>query len=151
MWVDAKQTRLQLVDFGYAATVNEQRNFAGSPHYAAPEVHRAKADDAPFFLAAAADVWSCGVCLFATLATALPFGGGEDTEEEERALSEKVCGGAWDVPLEERCSPAAIDLVTRMLAVDPAERCSLDEVCEHSWVGGLERVPWQALPERSGR
>lgn len=38
VWVDERETRLQLIDFGFAATVNEQRNFAGSPHYAAPEV-----------------------------------------------------------------------------------------------------------------
>ena len=38
VWVDERETHLQLVDFGYAATTNEQSNFAGSPHYAAPEV-----------------------------------------------------------------------------------------------------------------
>ena len=102
------------------------------------------------FLAAGADIWSAGVCLFAMLATKLPFAGGEETEEEREELRRKVCAGKWD-PWEPTCSPAALDLVTRMLAVDPAERCSLDEVCEHSWVGGLERVPWQALPERGGR
>ena len=52
----------------------------------------------------------------------------------------------WDVPLEGRCSPAAVDLVTRLLTVDPEQRCSLDDVCDHEWVGGLDRVPWQALP-----
>ena len=38
VWIDDQETRLQLVDFGYAATENAQRNFAGSPHFAAPEV-----------------------------------------------------------------------------------------------------------------
>jgi len=149
VWVDERETRLQLVDFGYAATVNEQKNFAGSPHYAAPEVHRANDRwhdvDAEEFLASGSDVWSCGVCLFAMLATQLPFGGGEETDEEQRALRDKVCAGLWDLPLEGRCSPAAADLVGRLLTVDAAERCSLDDVCEHEWVGGLERVPWQAL------
>ena len=111
------------------------------------QVHLTKADGPRTdFLAAGSDVWSCGVCLFAMLATALPFGGGEDTEEEERALSAKVCSGVWDVPLEpsESTSPAAVDLVTRILTVNPEERASLDEVCEHEWVGGLDQVPWRA-------
>ena len=143
VWADQKETRLVLVDFGYAATVNEQHNFAGSPHYAAPEVHRANDDGTPDFLAAGADVWSCGVCLFAMLATQLPFGGEEETDEEQAELRKKVCDGSWDCDLEGKCSEAAADLVTRMLTVNPEERASLDDVCEHEWVGGLEAVPWQ--------
>jgi len=150
VWADEAETRLQLVDFGYAAIVNEQSNFAGSPHYAAPEVHRANLPNPPVFLAAGADVWSCGVCLFAMLATQLPFNGGEGSAEEERALSAKVCEGAWDASLEGRCSAAAIDLVSRMLIVDPDERCTLDDVCAHEWVGGLEAVPWQDTPSTAG-
>lgn len=144
VWADVRETRLQLCDFGYAATANEQRNFAGSPHYAAPEVHLAKEDDAAPFLAAGADVWSSGICLFAMLATQLPFGGGEETEEEQSALAAKVCAGVWDVQLDDHCSPAAMDLVGRLLRVDPLERCSLDDVCAHDWIGGLDAVPWQA-------
>ena len=145
VWADVRETRLQLCDFGYAATTNEQRNFAGSPHYAAPEVHLAKAEaTAAPFLAAGADVWSSGVCLFAMLATQLPFGGGEETEEEQEALAAKVCAGEWDTQLDGHCSPAGIDLVRRLLCVDPNERCSLDDVCAHEWIGGLEAVPWQA-------
>ena len=149
-WTDGDERMLQLIDFGYAATANEQSNFAGSPHYAAPEVHHADAANGDgadgHFLAAGADVWSAGVCLFAMLATQLPFNGGEDTDEERAALRAKVCAGAWDVTPPDR-SEAAVDLVTRMLAVAPDERCSLDEVCDHEWVGGIDAVPWQALPE----
>lgn len=147
-WADADETVLVLIDFGYAATSNEQSNFAGSPHYAAPEVHRVNRDfeeeeERPSFLAAGADVWSAGVCLFAMLATALPFSGGEDTPEEQAALRDKVCSGVWDV--QPSCSEAAVDVLTRMLTVDPDERCSLDDVCEHEWVGGADNIPWQAL------
>ncbi|KOO34847.1 serine threonine [Chrysochromulina tobinii] len=88
-WADEREERLKLIDFGYAAKSNLAVNFAGSPHYVAPEVHAALGDDAPEFVCTQADVFSCGVCLFAMLATQLPFGGGEDTEEEKAALSAK--------------------------------------------------------------
>ena len=149
-WADAEETILQLVDFGYASTANEQSNFAGSPHYAAPEVHLVNREfeedeERPVHLAAGADLWSAGVCLFAMLATQLPFGGDEDTEEEQAALRAKGCSGVWDVQ-PSGVSESAIDLLTRILTVDPDERCTLDDVCEHDWIGGVDNIPWQALP-----
>lgn len=48
-WTDTRERTLMLIDFGYAATANEQTNFAGSPAYAAPEVHHAlQPDSLPF-------------------------------------------------------------------------------------------------------
>ena len=37
-WADKREETLLLADFGMAATVNEQSSYAGSAHYAAPEV-----------------------------------------------------------------------------------------------------------------
>jgi serine/threonine protein kinase len=130
---------------GYAATVNEQSNFAGSPHYAAPEVHDALEPGTPPYICTAADVWSAGVCFFAMLATQLPFGGSEDTEEDLEVLREKIRAGRWDVQPD--CSDDALDLVTRMLAVDADARMTLDDVCEHVWVGGADNVPWRGYDE----
>jgi len=152
-WTDGSERVLVLIDFGYAARRNEQANFAGSPHYAAPEVHRCNVDahedsaGVVPFPAANADIWSCGVCLFAMLATQLPFGGGEDTDEEQAGLRDKVCAGQWDV--QPQCSDAALGLVTHILQVDPQKRATLDEVCTHPWVAGEdnEEVPWQGLPD----
>ena len=82
--------------------------------------------------AAVADVWSAGVCLYAMLATALPFGGSEETADERRALRSKVCAGSPDGPLLR--SSGARDLTRRMLTVDPVARISLADACAHSWV-----------------
>merc|ERR1712159_818187 len=55
-WTDKRERTLVLIDFGYAATSNEQSNFAGSPAYAAPEVHHAIQPGSPPFEATATDV-----------------------------------------------------------------------------------------------
>lgn len=90
-WEDPSERRLQLIDFGYASREFQQSSFAGSAQFAAPEVHRA-ADSEPFwsFSCVPADTWSAGVCLFAMLATQLPFGGSDDTQEERVLLRDKV-------------------------------------------------------------
>ena len=134
-WTTREERTLQLIDFGYASTTDVHTAFSGSAHYAAPEMHAADAHGGPPFSCARADVWSAGVCLFAMLATQLPFGGEEETAEERDALRAKVMAGAWDTLPDER-SDDALELVSGMLCVDPAERSTLNEVAATPWVVG---------------
>ena len=87
-------------------------------------------------------------CFFAMLATQLPFAGGEDTDEEQAALRAKVMGGEWDEAprLAERSEPA-LDLVSALLRLAPAERATLDDVCEHGWIGSADAIPWRGFDE----
>jgi serine/threonine protein kinase len=119
---------LMLVDFGYAAQTNDLQGFVGSPHFAAPEVHAARAPGAGSYAGTPADVWSAGIVLFALLAHALPFGGDDDSDE----LRARVQAGAWGV--EPACEGAARALLGRLLDVEPSRRITLDEVCEHEWI-----------------
>ena len=146
-WRDREEKHLLLIDFGHASRREYHSSYAGSAHYAAPEVHRAEgnaAGTAPFSCALA-DVWSAGVCLFTLLATQLPFNGEEETRAEQAALRDKVCRGVWDS--EPPCDELATDLLRCMLKVDTSERSTLAEVIEHDWVGGMSAVPWQGLDE----
>ncbi|KNE62419.1 CAMK/CAMKL/MARK protein kinase [Allomyces macrogynus ATCC 38327] len=64
---------IYLADFGLAAPYTPgvpQLSFAGSPHYAAPEVHFRWPYDGP-----EADVWSIGAVLYTVLAVRVPFDG----------------------------------------------------------------------------
>jgi len=132
-WVDEHAKVLKLIDFGYASMTDEHTQFTGSAHFAAPEVHRADAEGGLAFSCRAADVWSAGVCLFAMLATRLPFNGGEETAEEKSALRRKICAGEPDEPLPETRSRASIDLASRMLVVDVGGRATLEHVAAHEF------------------
>ena len=65
------KNQCKIADFGMAKLQQEGKllqTSCGSPHYAAPEIVRGlKYDGAP------ADIWSCGVILFALLTGSLPF------------------------------------------------------------------------------
>jgi BR serine/threonine kinase len=91
----------------------------GSPHYAAPEVVRGGPYDGR-----AADVWSCGVILFALLAGRLPF-----DDPSMRTLLAKVKAGRFLMP--STFSASIQDLISKMLCVDPQRRISIGVVKSH--------------------
>jgi len=126
---------LKLGDFGYAQfmrcisdkTHGWVETSCGSPHYASPEVIRGGR-----YIGKQADVWSSGVVLFALLTGGLPF-----DHENVRQLLAKVCEGRFNIP--HWVTPAAADLIRRMLTLDPTQRITTDEIERHPWfLGGDE-------------
>ena len=64
---------LKLGDFGFARSIDDDelsRTYCGSTVYAAPEILTAKNPYDPRY----ADVWSCGIVLYAMLTAKMPFG-----------------------------------------------------------------------------
>ena len=116
---------LRLIDFGlcgYYAPGKNLRCHCGSPSYAAPEIVARKE-----YAAQPVDVWSAGVVLYAMLAGFLPF-----HAKDKKALSRKILQGVWQ-PLPS-VSTNAVDLLRRMLTVDPEQRISLDAIWTHPWL-----------------
>ncbi|KAL4250336.1 hypothetical protein ABKN59_005915 [Abortiporus biennis] len=117
-----KDKNVKVADFGMAAwqgKSNMLRTACGSPHYAAPEVIMGRA-----YNGASADIWSCGIILYALVAGRLPF----DDEDFETLLG-KVKIGKYSVP--ENINPLAKDLITKMLQKDVSKRITMDGIRKH--------------------
>ncbi|CAF3636797.1 unnamed protein product [Rotaria sp. Silwood1] len=116
---------IRVADFGMASLQVEGgflETSCGSPHYACPEVIKGEKYDGR-----KADVWSCGVILYALLVGALPF-----DDDNLRQLLEKVKKGIFHIP---HFVPADCQQLLRgMIEVDPNKRLTLEDVSRHPWV-----------------
>ena len=122
---------LKIADFGLSdlqtLPSNLSATFCGSPLYAAPELMTAGA--APDgYDASKSDVWSCGVILYALLASALPF-----DAEDICALVRLIQRGVPNSPVPEERGLAAASLVSLMLTTDPKGRPSAKHVLAQPW------------------
>ncbi|EKF28042.1 serine/threonine protein kinase, putative,protein kinase, putative [Trypanosoma cruzi marinkellei] len=93
----------------------------GTPNYVAPEVLKERGYDG-----VKADIWSCGVVLFVMLAGYLPF-----DDENVNALFTKIERGEYRMA--RHFSMESRDLISRMLAVDPSKRATVEEIMHHPW------------------
>ncbi|XP_069766169.1 serine/threonine-protein kinase BRSK2-like [Narcine bancroftii] len=132
-----EKNNIRIADFGMASLqVGESllETSCGSPHYACPEVIRGEKYDGR-----RADVWSCGVILFALLVGALPF-----DDDNLRQLLEKVKRGVFHMP--HFIPPDCQGLLRGMIEVDAEKRLSLEQIQKHSWYQGGRNEPEPEQP-----
>jgi len=87
----------------------------------APEVLKEKGYDGKM-----ADVWSCGVILYVMLAGYLPF-----EDETMKGLFAKIELGKFTYP--PHFTKEQIELISKMLVVDPSKRITVDQIMDHKW------------------
>lgn len=117
---------VKLTDFGSAdLAVEELRGVVGTPYYVAPEVLAGREHGEKV------DVWSCGVVLYVMLAGFPPFYG-----ETVAEIFEAVMRGNLRFPVRifQTVSPAAKDLLRKMLCKDVSRRFSAEQVLMHPWI-----------------
>jgi len=124
---------IKIADFGMASLQVDGsmlETSCGSPHYACPEVIRGEKYDGR-----KADVWSCGVILYALLVGALPF-----DDDNLKQLLEKIKKGSFQIP--PYVPPECQDLLRGMIEVDASKRMRLEDVNKHPWVlaGSKEEI-----------
>lgn len=125
-----KDLNVKIADFGMASLQVAGKMLetsCGSPHYASPEIIKGIKYDGP-----TADVWSCGVILYALLTGNLPF-----DDENIRRLLAKVKAGQYYIP--DHVSPMARDLIQKMLTLDPRNRITIKNIERHPWF--TQRLP----------
>ena len=105
----------------------------GTTPYMAPEVFLG----AFKYDAKAADMWSCGVVLYALLVGRLPF------DPEDPSFARSVVTASYELPQALSISESCTDLLSRLLDPDPSRRATAEQVLKHPWF--LSDLPPGAL------
>ncbi|WOK91496.1 CBL-interacting protein kinase 19-like [Canna indica] len=118
---------LKVSDFGLSAVAEQMRGdglfhtFCGTPAYVAPEVLSQRGYDG-----AKVDIWSCGVILFVLMAGHLPF-----YDRSIVAMYRKIYKGVFRCP--RWFSEGLVDLLHRLLDVNPQTRITIPEIMQNPW------------------
>ncbi|KAG6367284.1 hypothetical protein INS49_001471 [Diaporthe citri] len=123
---------VKIIDFGMAALHQNDkklRTSCGSPHYAAPELLKAKT-----YRGDKTDIWSMGVILFAMLEQKLPF----DDEHLPTMLSLSK-RALYIMP--DSFSPDAKDMIKHILVTEPDKRISIREMWDHPLIKKYDKFP----------
>ena len=122
--LNENHTEIKLIDFGlsnYCAQNELLHSSCGSPCYASPEMLSGES-----YSGNTTDLWSAGIILYSMLVGALPF-----DDQEINKLYEQIKIGKFYIP--STLSLEAIDLLKKILEVDPKKRINIEGVKNHSW------------------
>ncbi|KAI7881784.1 kinase-like protein [Lichtheimia hyalospora FSU 10163] len=132
---------LLIIDFGFAHVGSQEQQHemitsdegqlpcslletaCGSPCYAAPELVLTEES----YKGPAADIWSCGVILYAMLCGYLPY-----QDDNLHQLYRTMVSQPPEFP--DHMSTDARDLVQKMMMPDPEDRCSMATILAHPWL-----------------
>ncbi|XP_020708987.2 serine/threonine-protein kinase Chk2 [Athalia rosae] len=128
----AQMTLVKVSDFGLSKLVDTQtmmRTFCGTPMYVAPEVLLTHGKGC---YTNQVDVWSLGVILYCCLSGLVPF----SVNNKEIPLQHQIIQGRYYFPTAKfgSVSHRAIDLIRRMMTVDPKKRITISKVLLHNWL-----------------
>ncbi|KAL4232879.1 hypothetical protein ACF0H5_007566 [Mactra antiquata] len=128
-----KDNNIKIIDFGASNVFYGDYSLStqcGSPVYAAPEMYCNRK------YGPAVDVWSMGICMYAMLTGKLPFL--PEPPNNFNMLHSLIMRGAQ---LPDTLSDDCANMITRMLAVDPSIRITVEEILTHSWLQQNQQMP----------
>lgn len=117
---------IKIADFGMASLSIPNtmlKTFCGSPHYASPEI----VSNEPYN-GMKADIWSCGVILYALLTGKLPF---DEENDNIRRLFNKI---RFESPKIPRTIPLDCkELIKSLLVINPDKRATIEKIKNNKW------------------
>ncbi|ORX60691.1 Pkinase-domain-containing protein [Hesseltinella vesiculosa] len=132
---------IKIIDFGLSNIYSPSRllsTFCGSLYFAAPELLKARHYTGP-----EVDVWSFGVVLYVLVCGRVPF---DDTSLP--ALHAKIKSGIVD-EYPDHLSKDCVDLLSKILVVDPRKRLTLNAIESHPWMKkGYDEPIQSMIPKR---
>ena len=143
MFEDTTATaELKLIDFGLAHKFfsksghADMSSFVGTPDYVAPEVLQGRYGHK-------CDMWSVGVIMYVMLSGQLPF-----SASSVNAVFARILSGDFSTQSEVwgSISQQAINLLQKMLVVDPNKRLSAEEALNHCWFTQSPTSPLAVCP-----
>ncbi|KAI8465523.1 MAG: cyclic nucleotide dependent protein kinase [Monoraphidium minutum] len=141
VFIDA-QGFVKLGDFGFAKVLEGQGRtytFCGTPGYVAPENVLAHGYNY------SVDWWGLGVLLYVLLTGRQPFS--SPKTEDPMVVMRRIVDESWAVKYPPYLSPAAKDLIMKLLERKPTKRLGMlsgkaADVMRHKWFDGVD---WDAL------
>ncbi|KAK7255134.1 hypothetical protein RIF29_28537 [Crotalaria pallida] len=137
---------LKVSDFGLSALPEQRRSDGmlltpcGTPAYVAPEVLKKKGYDG-----SKADIWSCGVILYALVCGYLPFQG-----ENVMRIYRKAFRGEYELP--DWVSSEAKNLISKLLVANPEKRYSIIDIMKDPWfqIGFMRPIAFSMKDDDDG-
>jgi len=130
---------VKLADFGLAKIIGEDSfttSLCGTPSYVAPEILESTPNRE---YDRAVDIWSLGVVLYICLCGFPPFSDELYSPENPYTLSQQIKSARYDFPSPywDSVDDLALDLIERMLQLNPEKRITVDEALRHPWLREL--------------
>ncbi|GLE00738.1 hypothetical protein PINS_up009526 [Pythium insidiosum] len=145
------QFTLKLCDFGLASIVSPATgrvedawlsDVEGTTLYMAPEIESGEP-----FRGTPVDVWACGVVLFILLTGYPPFDEPTPDDFWFDCIVDEDMTQFWESQPDAVARPgsAAVDLINRLLCVDPDRRITVADVLAHPWLADTDDVDREAV------
>ena len=127
---------IKLCDFGWCVNVSkgERITFCGTYEYMAPEMINDE------FYDMGIDIWSLGVLLYEMIHGYSPFRAHYCVKDAKSAMTEIFMNiKSNNYTINKSISEECIDLIDKLLTIDPKKRIKIDELFIHPWVVNKEK------------
>ena len=134
--LNKEQTQIKVIDFGlsnYCQKNEFLESSCGSPCYASPEMLSGKP-----YKGVTTDLWSSGVVLYCMLVGSLPF-----DDQELSVLYDQIKKGKFYLP--STLSMDAIDLLKKILEVNPNKRITIKQLKQHNWFNISKNIIYKSV------